>query len=289
MSHNRLPFLAQRVLNTPLIIHPGKAEVILAALGERFGISGFTPGAFQPWHDAGLAERLDAFGVTDRGFDLVDGVAVIPVEGTLVAKNDSIRPFSGLTGYDGIRFAFNAALADPAVAAIVLDIDSPGGEVSGCFDLVDMIAASRGKKPIWAILTESAYSAAYAVASAADKIIVPRTGGAGSIGVIAVITEMSGWLKNQGVTANIIRFGARKADGNPYEALPPEARERFQAQIDKLGELFVETVAENRGLKPEAVRDMEAATFMADEALALGLVDAVAAPEDAFAALLATL
>ena len=286
MSLHRLPLLAQRVLNTPLIIHPGKAEVILAALGQRFGVAGFAAG-MQPmaWFDDDDGPAKPP----PEPYDMVGGVAVIPIEGTLVHKNYSVRPSSGMTGYDGIRAAFLQALDDTNAGAIVLDIDSPGGEVSGCFDLVDMIFAARGKKPIWAILTESAYSAAYAIASAADRIVVPRTGGAGSIGVIAVLTEYAGLLKQQGITVNIVQFGARKADGNPYQALPPDVRERFQQQIDKLGELFIETVAENRGILPEAVRDMEAATFMADDALRLGLVDAVAAPEDAFAALLASL
>jgi ClpP class serine protease len=78
-----------------------------------------------------------------------------------------------MTGYDGIRQAFLTAMEDPDISGICLDIDSPGGEVAGCFDLVDVIYGARGKKPIHAILTESAYSAAYAIASAADRISVP--------------------------------------------------------------------------------------------------------------------
>jgi signal peptide peptidase SppA len=285
MSDHRLPLLAEKIFNRPLMIHPGKAEIILAAIGPRFGVAAIQPGAWAAWSDDDPAASEDR----DHGYDLVNGVAVIPIEGTLVQKNYCLRSYSGMTGYDGIRCAFMHACANPSASAIVLDIDSPGGEVAGCFDLVDLISSARGTKPIWAILTESAYSAAYAIASAADRIVVPRTGGAGSIGVIAVLAEMSGLLKKEGVTVNIIQFGARKADGNPYEALPAEARARFQEQIDKLGELFVETVAENRGISPDAVRGLEAATFMADEALKLKLVDAVMAPEDAFQALLATL
>ena len=126
-----------------------------------------------------------------RGYEVLGGVAIIPVEGTLVAKLGMLCPYSGMTGYDGIRVNFLTALADDAVRAIVLDIDSPGGECSGLFDLVDTIVAGRGVKPIRAILTEVAFSAAYAIASAADRISVPRTGGVGSIGVVCMHVDWS--------------------------------------------------------------------------------------------------
>jgi signal peptide peptidase SppA len=285
---NRLPFLAQHVLNTPLAIHPQKAEIIMLALADRFGVAHVVNSHAQP---APLAfygsenERVERE-ERDRPYDLEQGVAVISIEGTLAHKVGWIDAMSGMTGYLQIREAFQDALADPGVRAIVLDIDSPGGEVSGCFDLADLIYDSRGKKPIWAILTECAYSAAYAIASAADIICIPRTGGAGSIGVIAMLADLSRATDKAGITVNIITFGARKADGNPYEPLADEARTRFQAQIDAAGELFVATVARNRGLSAEAVRNTEAACFGAEEAINLGLVDAIAAPDVAFAELL---
>jgi ClpP class serine protease len=92
----------------------------------------------------------------------VNGVAVIQVHGTLVQRCGSLRPYSGMTGYDGLRQNFLTALVDPAAKAIVFDVDSPGGEVAGCFDLVDQIYQARGVKPIGAILSEHAFSAAYA-------------------------------------------------------------------------------------------------------------------------------
>ena len=158
---------------------------------------------------------------------------MIQVEGTLVQKLGTLRPYSGMTGYDGIRQNFLEALSDPAVEAIVLDIDSPGGEVAGCFDLVDTIYAARGEKPIWSVLSESAYSAGYAIASAADRIVVPRTGGTGSIGVISMHVDWSQALTEAGVKVTFITYGERKADGHPrfhFQALT-----RFQADIDTMG------------------------------------------------------
>jgi signal peptide peptidase SppA len=217
---------------------------------------------------------------------MVGPVGVIGVQGTLVNKLGSLRPYSGMTGYDGIRQNLFMALDDPAVSAIALDVDTPGGEVSGCFDLVDTIYSLRGKKPIWAILNDSAYSAGYAIASAADKIYVPRTGGVGSIGVICAHVDMSQALTSAGIKVTFITYGETKADGHSEIPLSDDAKKRFQADIDTMGELFVETVARNRNISAATVRDTQAATFMGDKGVALGLADEVAAPDAAFRALI---
>jgi signal peptide peptidase SppA len=178
------------------------------------------------------------------------------------------------------------ALGDPDVRAIMLDIDSPGGEVAGCFDLVDAIYDARGRKPIWAVLTESAYSAAYAIASAADRIIVPRTGGTGSVGVICMHVDISQALSKAGIDVTLIHYGAKKADGNEFNPLSKDALSRFQSDVDKMGEIFVKTVARNRDLKTAVVRDTEAGTFLGAAGVEIGFADAVMAPDEAFASLL---
>ena len=221
-----------------------------------------------------------------RGYDLVGPVAVIPVHGTLVQKQASLRPWSGMTGYNGIRQAFLTALTDPKVEAIMLDIDSGGGEVAGCFDLVDTIYGARGRKPIWSILNESAYSAAYAIASAADRVIVPRTGGTGSIGVITLHVDMSKALSSAGLKVTFITYGSQKADGHPEIELSPEAQARIQADIDTMGELFVSTVARNRKLSAAKVKATQAGTFLGQLGVDQGLADAVMAPDAAFRSLL---
>jgi signal peptide peptidase SppA len=290
-----MPFahLAQRLFNTPLAIHPAKAEVVMASLADRLGISRIgrldgrviEPMAF----DDGYEDFRSAGNNPRVGYDLVAGVAVVQVSGTLVQKLGTLKPYSGMTGYDGIRQNFLSALADPEAKAIALDIDSPGGEVAGCFDLVDTIYEARGVKPIWAILDESAFSAAYAIASAADKIIVPRTGGTGSVGVIAMHVDWSQALDSAGIKVTFITYGDRKADGAAELPLAPEALARFQSDIDNMGELFVNTVARNRALEPEKVRETQAATFLGEQGVEKGLADAVMAPDAAFLALLETL
>ena len=271
-----LPHLAQRLFNTPLALHPRKAEVVMAALTDRFGLTRIQ--SMSDWDDEDDSFSRQA---RDTGYDVVEGIAIIPIQGTLVQKLGTLRPYSGMTGYDGIRACFLRALNDSEVKAICLDIDSPGGEVAGCFDLVDEIYAARGSKPVWAILSESAYSAAYALASAADKIIVPRTGGVGSVGVIVMHVDWSQKIKNDGLQVTIITYGDRKAESNPYEPLSETARKAIQSDIDEMGRLFVSTVSRNRGITEKTVRDTEAACFLGADGVQLGLADQVASPDAA--------
>lgn len=291
----KFPHLAQRLFNCPLIIHPSKAEVIMAALSERLGLTQIVringdvilgaPMAFDQELENESRTRQDAENYRARGYDVIAGVARIEVEGTLVQRNGALRPESGMTGYDGIRQNFIQALGDPGVQGIMLAIDSPGGEVAGCFDLTDQIRAARGSKPIWAVLCENACSAAYALASATDKIIVPRTGVVGSIGVIWMHVDLSQMFEKAGVKVTIVKRGARKADGAPEIPLTGEALAHFQAQIDTIGELFEDVVSRGRGLRTKKIRDMDAATFLGAEGVEVGLADAVMSPDAAFRAM----
>ncbi|EMH4535322.1 TPA: S49 family peptidase [Morganella morganii subsp. morganii] len=272
-----LPHLAQKLFNTPLAIHPQKAEVIVSSLTERLGITQIRSTMMED--DDGYFSRKAR---KDSGYDVLEGIAIIPVYGTLVQKLGTLRPYSGMTGYDGIRRVFLTAVNDPEVKGICLDIDSPGGEVAGCFDLVDLIYAERGKKPIHAILSENAFSAAYAIASAADKIYVPRTGGVGSVGVIVIHCDWSQHIKDDGLKVSIITYGNRKAESNPYVALSDEAKAAIQHDVDEMGRLFVSTVSRNRGLSETVIRNTQAACYLAAEGVQMGLADSVASPDVAF-------
>lgn len=221
-----------------------------------------------------------------NGYDLVAGVAVLSITGILVPTLGTMAHCEGATAYDAIRARFLTALADPAADAIVLSIDSGGGRVDSLFDLVDLIYSARSIKPLMAILCESAYSAAYALASACEQITVPRSGGVGSIGVIAEHMDISGMLDKAGVKVTLLTYGDRKADGNDTQPLSDPALSRMQHDIDTLGEMFVETVARNRGIPADAVRNTEAGTFMGQAGVDAGLADRVMAPDAAFRELL---
>ena len=277
----RFAHLSQRVFNRPVMILPEKAEIIVAALRERLGIGQVVaPNKPMAWYDDDWTPPPPP----DRYYGLVGGVAIIPVTGTLVAKLGTMEPYSGMTGYDGLAANFAQALADPAVKGIVFDIDSPGGEVGGCFDLADMIFESRGLKPIRAHLSEYAFSAAYALASACDLITVPRTGGTGSVGVVTMHVDMSEALAEAGLKVTLITSGAHKADGNPYQPLPAPVLAEIQGEIDAIYGIFVETVARNRGMTAAAVKATEARTYLGQAGIEVGFADAVAAPDVALAA-----
>ena len=283
----RFAHLAQRLFNVPLAIHPAKAEIIMAALADRLGIASITRiNADQIDFEANAQGFGSASDNGRVGYEVVAGVALIDVEGTLVQKLGSLRPWSGMTGYDGIRQNFLTALDDPEVKAIAFDISSPGGEVSGCFDLVDTIYNARGTKPVWAILDDCSYSAAYAIASATDYITVPRTGGTGSVGVIWAHVDWSEALSKAGFKVTFITYGDTKADGHPELPLSKEARDRFQADITTMGELFVDTVARNRGISTKDVKNTQAKTFLGADGVDIGFADIVLAPDAAFRALL---
>ena len=260
--------LATRVFGTPLLIQPDKLEVILSAVGPRLVIDGLPIAVPElSAHTEGM--DTETLAVTP------DGLAVIDISGSLVNRSSWLDAPSGLTSYANIREEFDLAMASPAIRGVLMRIDSNGGECAGCFDLADAIFAMRGAKPIWAVVDDAAFSAAYMLASAADKVFVSRTGGVGSIGVVATHVDASGWDEKAGLKYTMLTAGAHKKDFNAHEPLSEGARSELQAEIDRLYRLFVETVARNRGMPAEAVRATEARLYFGEGAVAAGLADAV--------------
>jgi len=250
----------------------------------------------RPRLDSLGAEVRTALAAPDRaalgqGYDVTAGIAVIEVSGVLVPRLGIRQSLGFAIGYDGIRTNLRAALADPQVRGVAMVYNSPGGYVAGLFDLVDEVYALRGAKPIVSILDEMTASAAYALASAGDVVTMPRTGIVGSVGVIAMVMDVSRSLTKAGVTVHPVHFGRLKAMEHraSVTGVMPEALAGVQAEVDTLGELFVATVARNRGLPAGAVRAQEGACFLGAAGVAAGLADTLCAPEQAFRALLADL
>jgi signal peptide peptidase SppA len=258
--------LAQRFLNTPLALAPKWQSVVLDALQAEVDFDHLTnPKPIEK-------EKASWLNVTN-------GVAQIDISGVLVHK--AAWWGWGETSYDAIATDFVEAIARDEVHSIALMVDSPGGEVSGMFDLADMMFEFRGIKPVWAILDDCAYSAAYALASSADRIVVPRTGGTGSVGVIALHADISEALQKAGIKITPVTFGARKADYQEFQPLGDEAHKRLQAAVNKTGEMFVDLVSRNRGMSAAAVRATEAGTFDGDEGITVGFADAVMSRDEA--------
>jgi len=228
----------------------------------------------------------------DAAWDMTDGgIAVLPIFGPLLQRGDDFTRWLGIATYDDIGDVAQAAFAAPNVRGVLLEIDSPGGEVAGLFDLVDHLASLKAThgKPLWAIAREQALSAAYAIAAVADRIYTTQTGEVGSVGVLAVHVDRSAHDKMDGRKYSLIFAGAKKADGNPHIPLSPSAAGDIQADVDDLYGRFVARVANDRRMSPQAVTATEAAIYRGQHALDAGLANVVGTLESAHADLLMSL
>lgn len=266
------PHLAARIFNVALLIHPQKLDAIIAGVGQRL------LGA-QILHNAAdgiLPPELFSTkkgSRADRGYQVVDGVAVLNVSGALVHKTRMEADSSTLLGYNSIAADLEHAMDHPDVHAVLQIWDSPGGESQGAFEYADRALALRGKKPFYAIADGMAASAGYLGASAAQTLAITSTGYAGSIGVVMRHVDLSAALMQEGVRVSHIYAGTKKIDGNSFEPLSAAVRADFQAEVDSLYASFIDTVARARNLNPDAIRATQAATYRGTSAIGIGLVD----------------
>ncbi|WP_265034265.1 S49 family peptidase [Wolbachia endosymbiont (group B) of Phalera bucephala] len=200
---------------------------------------------------------------------------IIPIHGILTKKSETFDDIFGMTSYNQIEAQITQAIEDSDIETILLDIDSPGGEVNGVFDLADFIYESRGKKRIIAIANDDAYSAAYAIASSAEKVFVSRTSGVGSIGVIASHIDQSGFDEKQGIKYTTVFAGSRKNDLNPHEPITSESLENLKSEVNRLYGMLVELIARNRNLSVEAIKSTEAGLYFGEKAVEIGLADGI--------------
>lgn len=268
-----LPHLADQVFSVPHYATRQIMDSVKAVLIPR--LQGITTG------DISLAVGTDETQAQDNP-PSGGGIAVIPVHGILVPRRGQMMAMcTELTSYERIRSQFNAALNDPSVSEIVLDINSGGGAAVGCKELADYIYQSRDIKPVTAIVNFSAYSAAYFIAAACSRIIVSQTSGVGSIGVIMEHMEASKMEENAGLKFTTIYRGDNKNNGTPHAPLSEQAQTMFQGMIDQMYEVFTSSVAEYRSMTQQAVVDTQAALYTGADAVAAGLADEVSDPQTA--------
>lgn len=271
-----LPYLASRLYGTPLLIARPKLEVILGVVARK--LAGDTLATPPP-------ATVDT-GMTG-GIQNLEGIAVIPVLGTLVRRASYIGAASGLTSYHDIEAMAEQAFADPQVRAVLLEIDSSGGEAGGVFDLAQRLRtlAQTSRKPLWAIADEAALSAAYAIACAADRLWLTRTAEVGSIGVVAVHVDESVADAKAGLNYTFLHAGAHKVDGHPHAPLPAPVAADIQTDIEQLHDQFIALVAGFRRLTPEVVRTTEARVYRGEAAIQAGLADQLGTTREALTAL----
>lgn len=285
--------VASRLFNAPLMLRPEKAEMLCAALVDRLGITkldtidGTSLAASQLRQKASDWGDEQPVSPARRQYTLERRVARVPIDGTLVHKLGGVSPWSGMVGYDCLLKVISDAQSNPEVGAILLDIDSPGGEVAGCFDFARKLrtmGASNGGKPIVAFANEMACSAAYAIACSCDSVMTTETGIVGSIGVWTMVIDMTKGLSKNGIEPTMVRAGDRKARGGPYEVADEETISKLQAWVDETWDIFATLVSDNRPISKDAVFGLEGDWFTGSDALDLGLVDAVDSPEAIFEA-----
>jgi len=224
-----------------------------------------------------------------KPFVYQDGIAIIPIHGALLNRFGGSYSFA--TGYNYIRRMMVAAIDDDDVDLIVFDVDSPGGEAAGCFELAEEIREARVQKPIIAVVDSLSASAGYALASAASKMYATPSSKIGSIGVVRMHMNVQGAMTQMGVEVTFIEApkDGMKTAGNPFEKLSDEAKAEFQKSVDKAYDDFVALISANRGIDGDAVRETKARVFRADEALALRLIDEVKTPSEAVSSFMAEL
>lgn len=285
--HN-LPPLLEQLAVSPLLIDETMTALVEANIGHVVSHEHAQEMMSAPM----AASNDDDFWPTTEGdwrayyrpYNVKEGTLQIPVMGVLLHR----FPYQlgrWATGYKYIEMAVKRGLEDDNVKRIAFVIDSPGGEVAGCFELTDLIYESRGKKPMRSFAADHCYSAAFSIGSATGKgrLSVTRSGGVGSVGVITMHVEYSEALKQAGIKVTYVYKGAHKKDGNPYEPLSKDAQARMDKRIEKLYSVFVNTVARNRGMEEKAVRETEALTYDAEDGIAVGFADRLGALDDEMA------
>jgi signal peptide peptidase SppA len=233
-----------------------------------------------------IAGRQEPAAVRAGGPQVVGETAVIPIAGPIFRHASPLfEAIFGATSVDSIRAALRAAASAAGVQSILLAIDSPGGEVAGIADLADEIAATAQQKPMTAVADPSMYSAAYWLGSATGRVILPRDGGVGSVGVLAVHVDESQLLDNMGLKVTVLKSGARKDQFSSLQPLSDQARGELQAQVTQLAGTFFAAVAGYRGLSPDAVRAFEGGTFTGQAAVDAGLADGIGTTESTLQAM----
>lgn len=207
-----------------------------------------------------------------------DGVALVPIEGPLFRRANLMTEFSGATSYDMLAQDFAAAVNDPMVNAIVLVVDSPGGEVNGASELASMIRQARNTsgKPIDVYVSGTGASAAYWLSSAARNVYASDTAIIGSIGVQSGYT-----IRDAKTGERTVRFVSSQS---PLKNADPESEagaQQIQQTVDGLAQVFVSTVADNRGITTEKVLSDygKGGVYVAAKALEQGMIDGISTLE----------
>jgi signal peptide peptidase SppA len=269
----KLPGIRRAVQETAWAIQESKLEAMVEVLELHAAGGAFTREEIQ----ARVGDRA-------KPISRVQGaIAVLPLFGVLSQRMDMLSEMSGGTSTERFAREFDQLMADESIGAIVLQIDSPGGNVAGTPEVARKIFEARGKgKAIIAQADSLMASAAYYIGAAADEIVANPSAEVGSIGVYAVHLDASGYNEKEGFKYTLIKAGKYKAEGNPYGALSDEALAAAQEKVDQYYGMFVRDVAKFRGVSVEDVRNGygQGRALLAKQAHDAGMIERVATLEE---------
>lgn len=222
--------------------------------------------------------------VMSQIYSVQQNVGVISIKGSLVEGSAGYGVFYGQTGYDDIRAALVAAVSNSDVKAILLDVSSGGGQVSGVDDTAQLISRVNNVKPVVTYTGSTMGSAALWLGASANHTVAGKTAIVGSLGVIMVHLDRSRQLADAGIKPTIIRAGTEKALATPYEPLSEKAQAGLQSQADVLYGVFLNHVASSRGVSATNgdKKFGQGRVFVGQQAVDAGLVDKLGTYEDAF-------
>lgn len=227
--------------------------------------------------DPGALGRLVAL-VPAKPVQRREAAGIVTIRGPLAQR--AIADMCGyVDGYDAVAARFEAALADQAIDAVVVDIDSPGGDVAGLEQAVEAMrkAQARSGKPVFVYVNECAASAAYwiAAAIATEGISLPPAAMVGSVGCIGGIVDETKALEQDGIEVTLVRYPEGKAESHPAGPVKPLAEERLKGRVTAAGKRFVAAMAQARGLSAEQIEGLNGGLAEGQQAVREGLADRV--------------
>jgi ClpP class serine protease len=288
------PLWAERLYNRPLAIEPFKNEVLCEFAQSR--IMGARPekitsATLDRASIRGMADDASYFSDGERKpFQCKDGIAVIPVRGTLVHRAGYLDAESGLIGYNWIMAQARAASNDPEISGIFMPFESGGGECAGMFAAASELATmakAEGGKPIYAYLDERACSAAYVLASACDRIYGRTEAMGASIAAVINVIDKSKAYEKVGLEPIVIRaeWADLKARGQDGEKIDKETIARLGRLVDDASNQIAEFVAAMRGIGEDKIKALRGDVLTGPDLLDQKLIDGILSERDTWDAL----
>ena len=261
-----LPHIISKVTRQPWVITSEKLGAIMDVIDARIA------GDFKAMNYDAPEEEQTGRGEY-REFQTMTGTtAVIPVHGILGKHLSSLEMACGGCSLDTVQAQIKTAMGSPRISAILLDVNSPGGTVTGTPETAALVREARTIKPVWAFTDSECCSGALWIASQCDQFYASESASIGSVGVRMVLLDYTRKLEQDGVKVNAISSGKYKLLGAPFKALGEDERDMLQAESDRIFEQFREAV---RAVRPADYQHLQGQVFRGEEASGIGMTDGV--------------